>query len=920
MSNNIRFNDKSLAVSYIQAFLRENYSTNVLPTNTYDLQTHEALINYLQQPNVEDLSTAEGIFKERYPELTKMFVLNREQDSLIFTSKVINKATSDFISQNIDDIKQLSKSIGWEVESYNDYVNYSLDINGDDSVDNVDRSMLQRYIETRSGLTRKQVQIADFNTDGRVDNEDYAILIDFISNGKLYISFKAQDRENYFPNKDILKFVNLFTNEFYFYKAIRSDDGQGGDDKVHDDLTGKYKICIVKCKPGTTYTITHSSSVSQRLVIGSMTTNKRNIELSKLLNVVDTTVAPGNAILYTTSSHNDGPTALDAQYILIQCLSNIEDYSKLDEVVVPLALGDINLDGKIDNLDKKILSDYLYYPQEDSRRPSLTKRQLAACDINNDGKITQEDLEWLDEFLKGDRPSLGTVEYKYYVPKEINKINDVASLLIMEGNMVEVETGETGSSEVGTFYPQEQDILFTQEGTFDDLSNMEVELNYEVSEENEYDHIDYKASFLELQGNTEIKYFDETNNITPYKPLSVLSTTDITIKVNEGNLIDRDLSSTKLARINGVYDRIFQQQNKFYYTQSITEVFSQDLNWVRRTTISGTSYLRSNITPFKPSQSAEVGNILSNKFKVVDANDILNEVFTNQYEIAIDEEGRLLLYSSEINNLPLEIDMLAWISNNRFYIYGELQTHTTTQISDEISTLDLQEGMNNIVITTQSVLPKQITLQSYVAGITDSHIDRSQVSFPISKSPIGLNFSSFTEDPWVVNHKIIPYILGYSITPYSRSEEITYVQNMIQDIYPETHGRFIPGIYSDELKELVEKFQRSYIHYKKGDLTLDNVIDLTDIELLEGYLNGTNELSESQLIIADTNSDSVVDITDVNNLYKEYNHINDYLKSFDIEFIFGYVDPSTEYRMQKFLNTKLGASKHEVGWNSSRPH
>ena len=184
MSNNIRFNDKSLAVSYIQAFLRENYSANVLPTNIYDLQTHEALISYLEQPNVEDLTTAEKVFKETYNELHTMFTLSREQNSLVYTCKRIDKATSDFISENLQELKDLATSIGWQLTSYNDYIDYTLDINQDNAVDTIDRSMLQKYLETGMGLTQDQIKRADFNVDGKVDQLDYNLLVDFITNQK----------------------------------------------------------------------------------------------------------------------------------------------------------------------------------------------------------------------------------------------------------------------------------------------------------------------------------------------------------------------------------------------------------------------------------------------------------------------------------------------------------------------------------------------------------------------------------------------------------------------------------------------------------------------------------------------------------------------------------------------------------------
>lgn len=916
MSNNICFNDNNLMVSYIQAFLRENYSNSVLPTNVYDLQTHEALINYLQQPNVKEMNEAEHEYIEKFPELKTMFVMTFGADSITFTCKKINKNTSDFIVNNLDLFKEVSYNIGWKVDSYNDYVDYSFDINKDESVDNTDRLLLQKYLESGIGMTEEQIENSDFNIDGRVDYDDYNLLVDFINNKKLYITFKRQDRINYFPNKDMLKFINLFSNDYYFYKAINDEQSQG---QVHNSFTGKYKVCAIKCKPGTTYTIAHSSALTQRLVIASMANNKRNLDVNRLYNVVDTVVNPGNAITYTTSAENDSRTSRDAQYILIQCASNIEDYSSLQEVVIPLALGDINQDGNIDSVDRKLLADYLFYPEGDSRRPSLTKKQLAACDINNDGKITNTDLEWLVEYLNGDRVSLGTIEYKYYIPREINELNNVASLLVVEGDLIEEYTGETKECEVTILHEEQRTNLYTNNDSYQNMNDIEVDINY-VDPTEGYDKIEHTFDFLEIKGNTNIKHFDTTKIISPSTPAEVSNVLDMSISVNNSNPEEMDLLSTKLCKINDIYDRIFQQQNKYYYNKKIDELFSHKLNWTRQVTTNGYSYLRSNITIFKPVTSNSLkANIFSNKFEIVASDDILNEIFTNDYEISVDTYGRLLVYSKDINS-SFETDMLSWLSNNRFYILGELKTENVEEVGLEVPNLPLHSGINKIQIVSNSCVPLEVTIKADVTGIVKSYTEQNVNTFPVSKSPYGINFASFTNDPWIVHHKFISYLLGQAVTPYSRSEEITYTQNLVTDIYPDYKDTFIPGYYSDELKKLVERFQREYIYYDKGDLNIDNKVNLVDIRLVENYLRGEAELSETQLKLADVNSDDKINVDDINIMYKEFRGINDYLKRFEIQFIFGYLDPATEYRMQKVINQRLYKTKHMVGWNDSRCH
>lgn len=927
MPNNIKFNDRSLFVSYIQTFLKENYSNNVLPTNVYDSQTHEALINYLDQPNVVNMIDAEDGILEKFDEFNTMFTLKRGNDTLTFTAKTINKNVFDFIELYFQDIKDYIESIGWEISTYSDYVDYLYDLNGDQRIDNVDKSMLKTYIEIGSGLTEEQINQADFNLDGSTDMEDYNMLVEYIDTQKPFFVFKKQDRENYFPNKDMLKFINLFSNDFYFYKAIR--DGKEIDDKVHDNLEGIYKICVIKCKPGTTYTIAHSSSITQRLVIGSMVTNKRNLEVSKLQNVVDIMLPPGTPTLYTTSSANDGQiTSRDAQYILIQCSSNIEDYSGLEEVSIPLMLGDINMDGKIDNVDRRLLADYLYYPEGDPNRPTLTRKQLAACNINNrkdvkpDGTyndITNEDLEMLIEYLNGDIPTLGTIEYKYYVPKEVNELNNVASLLVIEGDQTEVETGEIKECEVQILHEEQTTTLKSQYFELEGGTETQIKLDYEESEIEGFDEAVAGINIEEIRGNTSIEYYDKSNRISPTKPAESKSLTDLIINVNDIQSVV-DLSNYKLRKIGTVYDRLFQQNGAYIYNKRIDEIQSTNLYFTRQSTTNGFTYYRSSVTIFNPTSNNQVAEIFSNKFEIVSADDILNQVFTYDYEMAVDRYGRILLFIYDLRINELEADGLAWINRNPFYIIGKLKTESLTEIGSTLSFIEMDKDKANIVsFTSDTCSPSLTCITAELIGRINAYIETNMTPFPCTKSSIGLDFASFTNDPWIVHHKFIPYLLGQAITPYSRTEEITYLQNLIGDIYPEYKNKFVAGEYSELLRSLVEKFQRSYVSYGKGDLNVDGSINKVDINLLEKYLDGSGTLSDTQLNYADVNNDTVVNTDDLNMMYKEYRGINDTLKTFDIDFIFGWLDPQTEFRMERLLNDRLYKSKHMIGWNDQRP-
>lgn len=927
MSNNILFGDTSYYTSYIQAFLRDNYSMNVLPTNKYDKQTHQALIKYLNQPNVSVMFDVETKLKETYEDLTTKFNLLVQNDELIFVSKVIDTETADFIKDNMESIKELVLSMGWELSYFNDYINYDYDINGDGKVDIVDKTLVQTYITTKRGLTEEQKEKADINFDGIIDSQDLNLLSQYIDRNKLVLRFKAQDRKNYFPNKDMLNFINLFNNDFYFYKAIR--DGKGNDDRVHDG-DGSVKICIVECKPGTTYTIAHSSAKVQRLVIGSMVTNKRNIKVSNLQNVLDVNVPPGEPILYTTSKRVDSDRmSRDAQYMLIQCSSNIEDYSNLEEKKELLALGNVNLDyykdenghdiksrPKIDAIDRKLLADYIYYPEEDPRRPVFTDKQKAAADINLDGVIDGNDLQMLVDYLEGRIVTLGTIEYKYYVPKEIDQLNNVASLLIMEGNTIEEPTGETKSTKIAIQHDELTDILNTVDNTFteSDYGNAEIEITNPSTQT--YDRIKFVSSFTRIEGNA----IQSPGAISLATPRQIKICSDFSILVNGTEAIDNDLSDSKLVKINDIADYIYQSQNKYIYHKSIGEEFSSSLQWERvETTVSGKYYIRTK----QPTSFIKAGddltvapNLMCNKLNTVSPYQIMSCTCPYDECISVDKNGRIIVYVKNWETLQIN-DILYWLRMNPFYVYGELQQYSETAISEEITDIELIEGNNTLVFSSlNSIVPSKVQMKTKALGITNAWLEEITSTFTVTKSTIGVNFNTFTTDPWIVHSKFMAYLLGQAITPYSRSEDITYAQNLIRELYPLYDESFIPGIYSDLLKDLIEQYQRTKVSYGKGDLNKDNKINETDTTMLSEYLNGERELSEAQLKLADVDGDTKVTVNDLNIMRKEVDGINDNLKVFEIPFLMGYIDPTTEYRMLKEISHKeVGRLNHrEIGW------
>lgn len=925
MSNHIKFGDKSYQVSYIQSFLRDNYSKNVLATNVYDKQTHQALIKYLNQPNVEDMSIVERKIEEQYNELSTLFKMKEENNSITYISKTINQRTSDFITLFIDDIKETVKNLGWKVSSYNNYIDYSYDINGDNAVDGIDRLLLQNYISSNGSLTKEQLSKADFNLDGTVDMTDYNILVNYLENKKLYITIEAEDRKNFFPNKDMLNFINLFNNDFQFYSALRNGDGD--DDFIHDDI-GLYKLCFIECKPGTEYTIVHGSSEVQELVIGSMVTNMRNRKSLKLQNVIQTTLNPGEPIVYTTSQASDtDKTAQDAKYIVIQCSSNIEGLSSLKENKEQLWLGNINFDKDtfgnqlIDNADRKLLSDYLYYPEGDLNRPNLTKKQLAAADVNQDGKIDADDLQLLADFIDGKSglTSLGVIEYKYYTPRNINELNDVASFLVVEGDITSVPIDETKQSETSIEHQEVITTLSSKEEHTDSNNNVAINVVIPANPE-KFDTIKYQGVITRFDGNSK----QAAGNKDIHTERVIETTSILSYKVFAGNteqLSKNDIELPKLIKINDIVDYIYLSQNKYNIHKNIGEFYTIKNEFIREgTNVTGKYYLRSkNPTIFKPCTNInDMPNLLSNKLNTVTLADFMN--VTSKYEscVTIDMSGRLCIYVKEWETYQ-QNDMLYWLRENPLYVYGELKTPEISPLSIEIDPIQLKDNSNKIYFNklTGSTAPSSVTIDVQTLGVNLQYIEVIKPTYQVYKSKFGINFSTFTTNPWIVNSKFMSYLLGQSITPYSRSEDITYAQNLIKKIYPLYNDSFIPGYYSDLLRELIEKYQRSKVSYGIGDLNKDGKIDEIDYLLLKRYLNNPElyKLSETQLKLADVNRDTKVTIDDLNMIRKEVDGINDDLKNFDIQFLMGYIDPLTEYKMLKDIHSNSwNNNSKEVGW------
>lgn len=429
---NINYGTENYVVRYLQAFLQENYSNTLRITGVFDELTHQSLINYLKLANVETIDTVEKSIVEKFPDISKLFISIRKSDEIVFQSKVINKETSEFITNNVSAIEELVTSLGWELGNINDFVDYNMDINEDESVDSNDKNILYNYMFGNGNMSEEIEKRADLNLDGIIDKKDLQILDNYLQEGKLYIEVKSSGRINYFPNKDMLCMINMFNNKFRYNTAIR--DGSGQDDFVHENTSGNYKIAVIEAGPGETYTIAHGSVDRTTLVIGSSPCYEDDLEVLKVQDVVEVTLNPGEHYVYTTTkagTDSSGESKMDTRNLIIQCPSTMGDISGQIQKSIPLNLGDINFDGRIDNLDKKILADYIK-----GTNTNLTDKQKAVCDLNNDGLINEDDMLLMNQYLNKEIPTLGVIHYTYFAPSDgdIATGANINKLLIVPGD------------------------------------------------------------------------------------------------------------------------------------------------------------------------------------------------------------------------------------------------------------------------------------------------------------------------------------------------------------------------------------------------------------------------------------------------------------------------------------------------------
>lgn len=437
---NIKFGMDNFYVRYLKRFLNHELDMPTSLLGAFDKNDLQQVIKYLNLPNVKSMFEVQREIQQTFIELKTLFSVRMKDNYIIYTSKHIDSQSSEFLQKNLDNIKEYCSSVGWEVVNISDWIDMSKDINNDGNVDNLDRKIISDIIMGNTkNYSDEIIQKADINLDGKVDYSDLTLLDNYMNDGKLYLTIQQSSRQNYFPNKDMLVFINQFDGTFLYNWAIDDGATDQRDDQPHHS-NGNYKIALYACKPGQKVTIAHNSSQPVRLIIGGSRANlKSDIENFELSNIVDTTLRSGEYIQYTCTSVADG-TGPDVHYICIQCPSTYGNLSGSQKQTLQLDTGDINFDGRIDMEDYHLLARYTATgPGSEQYKWTPTPKQLAVMNVRKDEtdpNITVKDAEYLYRFINGDPkiPSLGFSYYDIEVSADYDNGVNVSNLLIIDGH------------------------------------------------------------------------------------------------------------------------------------------------------------------------------------------------------------------------------------------------------------------------------------------------------------------------------------------------------------------------------------------------------------------------------------------------------------------------------------------------------
>lgn len=273
------------------------------------------------------------------------------------TLTTVQLNVADYNSNGIIDINDLN-----ELESYlNEDGDSKIavgDINLDGIVDSNDVILLDKYVGKQIKLTSEQLSFADVDESGIIDDKDISSLAKKISD---FYQVGDINLDGTIDLKDLSLLQNAFNKVISFNKVqinLCDINGDGYFDNT-DIIVLRSKVSSVK-----------------KYKIGD-TNMDGNIEADDV-SIIE------NYILEKTTLTIDQMTLAD--YNKDGKIDNTDANGLAKLIASNYEVGDINMDGKINMLDVRLLNSYL------SKTKDFNTVQKLLADINKDGRINTNDL------------------------------------------------------------------------------------------------------------------------------------------------------------------------------------------------------------------------------------------------------------------------------------------------------------------------------------------------------------------------------------------------------------------------------------------------------------------------------------------------------------------------------------------------
>lgn len=405
-SVHINFEDTGLIIDNLQLFLKKTIDPTLHLSGVWDIPSHEALIEYLRQPNTETVYSIKAkilnnfLYRNSAPPYSFLegggianFNNEVTPTSVLYYTKPTATSYDNgvlFISKHLEELDKFIQQYGWRVSRHTGYGSGSTD----------------------SGRLRAEILI-----------EKHGI-------------------KNHFPHKEVLPMVNLATNK-YIYGFKFADENNASLSHITRD--SKYKIALIPCVAGDTFTIAHAYSMSCEMAFAYTSHTVRELKsgaevlhvYSRMAESLRGPVDPGNWDYYEI------PEGSETGYLLVQ-LPYTEGLTSYQQETIRIQLGDVNQDGNVDMSDVNMLDQWVTAIENNSPPPfELSGNAKVAAnvardvDIEGNPIVDRTDVEILRKAVSEDNwKALGYVEYSSRV-----RVSAYAhdKLLVMYGELAQDE-------------------------------------------------------------------------------------------------------------------------------------------------------------------------------------------------------------------------------------------------------------------------------------------------------------------------------------------------------------------------------------------------------------------------------------------------------------------------------------------------